>query len=635
MYSDHRQALILGNGARSSRGSVSTTGAGERSISDDSVADNAPHGLNIGGWWSWLSLWRVSHHAAGMPASAGAGAGAGETAAPGSTGSGPTSTTPTPAPAASSPFTINLVWDASVANAPAGFTAAVTAAAQYLESQFTNPITVTINVGYGEVAGQAISAGALSESRWYLNQVSYASLLTALQTHATDATDAAVLASLPATSPVNGQVWVTSAQAKALGLGSGMAVDGYVGFSSTASFTYDDTGGVPADTYDFSGCALHEFTEVLGRTLLTGSTTGGVANSYALLDLLHYSAPGVHDVSASTPGYFSTDGGVTGAGDFNTDPSGDAGDWSSTVGNDACSAFTYPGVATAFTTRDLTVMDAIGWNLASGTPVAPPSGVSVAPASASLSTLGATEGLAADAAIANLAQIDGQSGDSFAYSLGGAGAESFALGADGTLCAGASGVAGGANGAAYALTVTATDTTLGLSSSATPIEVVVGGSHRDTVPVAALVGPSATAAPTFVFGLGGGDTLNGTGMSGPLYFVGGALGDTMTGGAGVNDFLYGATSDSTPWAMDVITNFHASRDLIDLTGIGSTPLNWLGQINATANTLPSDSIAFNVVGGNTFLYVNTSGGREYLGGADMKIALAGNVPLTEVNVLHH
>ena len=45
---------------------------------------------------------------------------------------------------------------------------------------------------------------------------------------------------------------------------------------------------------------MHEITEVMGRQLLTGATIGGLANSYTVYDLFHYSAPGVRDFSAST-----------------------------------------------------------------------------------------------------------------------------------------------------------------------------------------------------------------------------------------------------------------------------------------------------------------------------------------------
>ena len=59
---------------------------------------------------------------------------------------------------------INLSFDSSVSGAPSGFTAAVTAVAQVLDNLFTNNITLTIDVGWGEVDGQAMGANALGES---------------------------------------------------------------------------------------------------------------------------------------------------------------------------------------------------------------------------------------------------------------------------------------------------------------------------------------------------------------------------------------------------------------------------------------------------------------------------------------
>ena len=130
----------------------------------------------------------------------------------------------------------------------------------------------------------------------------------------------ASVASLPVTSPVSGaNFWVTTAQSKALGLSAanGAGVDGSVGFGAASLFTYGDTassGTVAGGTYDFFATVVHELTEVMGRQLLTGKAEGGFANSYALLDLLHYSATGTRDFSASTAGYFSVDGGTTPSG---------------------------------------------------------------------------------------------------------------------------------------------------------------------------------------------------------------------------------------------------------------------------------------------------------------------------------
>jgi hypothetical protein len=288
------------------------------------------------------------------------------------------------------------------------------------------------------------------------------------------------------------------------------------------------------------------------------------------------------------------------------------------------------------------VMDAIGWNLAnSGGPPPPPpppgpTGVATSPVTASLPQAQGTSGLAANAALATVAQTGGPAGDSYSYALGGAGAASFSLATANnaaTLSAGASGVAGpnNNNGRLYALSVTATDTTTGGSSPAIPVDVIVGRSGNDNVQIATLTGSLAKSTPTFIYGLAGADQIKGSNMTGKLWFVGGAGADVMTGGSGVNDYLYGATSDSTKSAMDVINTFHAATDLIDLTGLG-IPLNYAGQDLTTS--LAAGSVAWQISGGNTFVYVNTSSSSETLTAANMKIELHGQIPLSSSNIVH-
>ena len=108
----------------------------------------------------------------------------------------------------------------------------------------------------------------------------------------------------------------------------------------------------------------------MGRTLLVGDTFGGAPRSYSLLDLLHFSSAGVRDFDGTVPGYFSTNGGDTNQGAFNTLPSGDFGDWASSVTNNPFDAFGSPGVAEVVTANDLAEVDAIGWN-ATGAATAP------------------------------------------------------------------------------------------------------------------------------------------------------------------------------------------------------------------------------------------------------------------------
>src|SRR5262249_55599561 len=155
-------------------------------------------------------------------------------------------------------------------------------------SHFSNPTSVTIDVGYGEVAGQPLSGGALGESEAYVTSVSYSVLQTALVNNATAIGDSAALASLPATSPVNGAYWLTTAEAQALGVSGSSGVNGYIGLSSSYAFCYNDSNGVPGSQFDFFGTVAHEITEIMGRSVFVGANFFG-GPSYEPLDLFHYS----------------------------------------------------------------------------------------------------------------------------------------------------------------------------------------------------------------------------------------------------------------------------------------------------------------------------------------------------------
>src|SRR3984957_19225159 len=144
----------------------------------------------------------------------------------GASGGGTSGSTPAPVSGSSSPFVINVIYDSSVSSAPAGFTSGIQAAVAYLESVITTPITVNIDVGYGEIAGQSLGTGALGESETFLNEYSYSSIKSALTS-----VDPSAAATLPANAP--GSMWLSTAQAKALGLaGASSNIDGYAGFSS-------------------------------------------------------------------------------------------------------------------------------------------------------------------------------------------------------------------------------------------------------------------------------------------------------------------------------------------------------------------------------------------------------------------
>ncbi len=101
---------------------------------------------------------------------------------------------------------IIVTYESDVANAPIGFKACVNAACQYLDALLTSPITVTIGVGYGTVAGQPMDSGALGESSGNFLSASYSQAAAALQALGT-----AGSSTLPAASPASGTLVVSPA----------------------------------------------------------------------------------------------------------------------------------------------------------------------------------------------------------------------------------------------------------------------------------------------------------------------------------------------------------------------------------------------------------------------------------------
>lgn len=259
---------------------------------------------------------------------------------------------------------IDVTYDSSVNNAPAGFKDCVAAACAFFDTTFTAPVTINIDIGYGEVNGTPLKSTALGESEanyWY---APYSQLRNALLEEGAPGSS-----TLPANDPTGGLYpSLSTAEAKALGFvaSGGTGLDGWVGISSTALFTYDPNNRAVVGKYDLVGVLEHEISEVMGRT--SGLDTPGV---YSPLDLFRYNSPGTLQLGGGGPSYFSIDGGVTSLDAFNnhaTGNSGDLGDWAPSAGADSFRDNSPSGQANIVTATDLTVMEAIGWTTSTAVP---------------------------------------------------------------------------------------------------------------------------------------------------------------------------------------------------------------------------------------------------------------------------
>ena len=266
--------------------------------------------------------------------------------------------------AGSAGMQINLIWDASVANAPSGWKTAIQSAATMIQNALSNPITVNIAVGYGEIGGftggSASTVPANSAEGGTLGDLyqSYSTVRQELVNSATSADDRSILANLGANSPYGSHlIDIAGAQAKSFGLVSATstALDGEIGFATNWPSS------------DLVAAALHEITHAMGRNSGWGGAAYG--SDVTLLDLMRFSASGVwandgSKASANALQYFSVDGGKTVVVDYST--SSDFGDSASNTltTQDPYNAYVSSG-SNALTTADLRQLDAMGFTLAS------------------------------------------------------------------------------------------------------------------------------------------------------------------------------------------------------------------------------------------------------------------------------
>jgi hypothetical protein len=264
----------------------------------------------------------------------------------------------------------NLSFDASTSSAPGGFFTAFNSAVRFLENQYTDPITINLKVGWGEINNNPLNPGNLGQSSTRQQGFfTYSTVKTALINDAKTTIDATAIANLPSTFPGgSGSIFVMSnAEAKALGLlaGNAAANDGSVGFDSAATYTFDPNNRAVASAFDFVGLAEHELTEVMGRYGL--GQNGAASGRFSPLDLFRCTSPGVLDTTPANGAYFSINGGSTVINTFNGTGGGDLSDWSGATLDSFNHNLTI-GKELDVTRGDIVEMDAIGFDVATPEP---------------------------------------------------------------------------------------------------------------------------------------------------------------------------------------------------------------------------------------------------------------------------
>lgn len=205
---------------------------------------------------------------------------------------------------ASLPFNIVFVLGASV---PAAAVPAFVQVEQYLEAQFTDPITVTINVSFA-----ALGSGILGATTPAYTTATYKNSRTGLYNNR-DSNDT-IEAFLPSTTNIGvrysgtsttitqeDRVYWTRANYKST-IGTATGNDASMQFSTAYTWDYDPTNGVLAASTSFVDVAIHEVGHVLGFICGAGIWTKDMSS----LDLYRFQyTDGTADYNPDTSAEFT------------------------------------------------------------------------------------------------------------------------------------------------------------------------------------------------------------------------------------------------------------------------------------------------------------------------------------------
>jgi hypothetical protein len=268
-----------------------------------------------------------------------------------------------------SALTINLSFDdASFTAAGVTDVAAMKAACVYAANQFTSRYSDPINVNIKVTASAGTSDFGSSTS--FLDSVSsYNNLRAAFAGDSKSADDATTIGnggSLPSGADPIGTphlYLVTRAQAKALGIRTDdQQNDGTFNFGGGNPWTFDPNNRKVPGKFDFIGVAIHEYSEIMGRTSVMGDNITGMPN-YIAFDLFHYTGAGTRGLNKGPGRFFSIDNGTTLLIAFNdfTANQGDLQDWAGPA-PDPFNAAGPPNEQDDLTPVDLRTMDVLGYD---------------------------------------------------------------------------------------------------------------------------------------------------------------------------------------------------------------------------------------------------------------------------------
>jgi hypothetical protein len=278
-----------------------------------------------------------------------------------------------------SALTINLTFDPDANLTAAGLSAAditnMKAACTYAATQFTSRYTDPINVNIKVTASPGTSD--LGSSTTFFDSVAtYNNLRAAFAADAKTADDATTVGAggslLAGADPIGTahEYNVARAQAKALGLRpDDMLNDGTFNFGGGQKWTYDPNNRNVAGKFDFIGVAMHEYSEIMGRTSVMGNTLGTGTPQYCAFDLFHYTAAGARGLSNGPGRFFSFNNGTSLLIAFNNNAAngGDLQDWAGPA-PDSFNAAGPPGEQDDMTPVDLQTMDVIGYDRGASVP---------------------------------------------------------------------------------------------------------------------------------------------------------------------------------------------------------------------------------------------------------------------------